>query len=366
MKKNKFNYLILLIYIAFIVSSCLNDPIQIDISNSYQWKTSTPEKQGLDANVLSTALEVGESRTFINSILIVKNGYLISEKYYKGFDKNDAHHVLSVSKSFISAMVGIALENGYIDSLDQKMLDFFPEYVTPSLDTRKQEISIRHLLMMKAGFDRVIEDYNQNWQNWVDSPNWIQYIIEWPLVNEPGDVFAYITAETHLLSAILAKATGMSTLDFAENNLFDPLEISIQQWDIDPQGYYIGGFRMYFTPRNMARFGYLYLQNGRIKGNQIVPREWVEESWQDYSGFNNVEWGELKNVGYGYQWWLGELGDYKVKIALGYGGQFIIIFPDLDMIVVATSNGNFYKTEADEHERSVMDLVVNYILPAID
>jgi len=356
-------FLIFCLTIGFILS-CEKDPTAITSQKSYQWPVSTPAAQDINESILSNAFLQAEQSGFMNSLLIIRNGYLVREQYYRGFGPDDAQDVMSVSKSFVSALIGLALREGYLDSLDQKMLVFFPEYPITGLDPRKSQITIGHLITMRAGFDNSIEDYDINWNRWINSSDWIEYTIQLPLLYDPGTHFAYITAETHLLSAVLTKATGMSTLDFAQKVLFTPLKIRIRGWERDPGGYYIGGMRMHFIPRDLARFGYLYLKEGNLEGNQIVPADWVRESLQ-YHTSGKGSWGVLQNIGYGYQWWLGEIRNQECFMALGYAGQFIIVFPQLKLIVVATSDYLYYKDVADEHERAVLAICSNNILTAI-
>ena len=356
-------FLIFCLIIGFMLS-CEKDPTAISSQGRYQWPVSAPAEQDMNESVLSNAFLQAEQSGFMNSLLIIRNGYLVSEQYFRGFDADDAQDVMSVSKSFISALVGLALREGYLDSLDQKMLDFFPEYIVTGMDPRKSQITLRHLITMRAGFDNSIEDYDVNWNLWVNSSDWVEYTIQLPLLYDPGTQFAYITAETHLLSAILTKATGMSTLEFAQKFLFKPLKISIAEWERDPGGYYIGGMRMHFVPRDMARFGYLFLQEGNLEGEQIVPADWVRESLE-YHTSGKGGWGELQNIGYGYQWWLGEIRSQECFMALGYAGQFIIVFPQLQLIVVTTSDYRYYKDVADQHERAILAICSNNILAAI-
>lgn len=353
------NYFLLIIFIFPL--SCRKNATEPGKDSTYNWETSKPEDQGMDSEILNAAFEEAKNRAFIDGLVIIKNGYLIAEQYYNGYTKNSAHNVMSVSKSFLSALTGIAFREGYLDSLNQKMIDFFPEYIYPAMDTRKYNITIRHLLMMRAGIDHEQNNYFQIY----NSPNWIKATIELPLLFDPGTKFYYNTFQTHLLSAIITKASNMNTLEFTNKFLIKPLGITIHQWEQDPQGYYFGGNSMYFTPRDMARLGYLYLHGGNIAGNQIVPAQWVAESITNFTNFTNLTWGDLKNYNYGYLWWLGELKGYKVFFALGHGGQYIMNFPEFDMIIVATSETNVDWETADEHERSVLKVMADYILPAL-
>jgi len=350
-----------LLFALVIFSSCSDDPTGPEVI-SYNWPTSTPQEQGMDSQLLTQAVSQGENLGFVDCILVIRNGYIVAEKYYNGFRKDTPHNVMSVSKSFLSALTGIALRDGHLDSLELKMLDFFPEYVYPTIDPRKFDITVRHLLMMRAGFDN---DQNIYFSVY-NSSNWLKTTIELPLLYDPGTRFAYNTFETHLLSAIITKASGMSTMDFAKNYLLEKMNIVCTQWQQDPQGYYFGGNTMHFTPRDMARLGYLYMHDGMLDGKQIVSAEWVEESIANQSNFNNSTWGDLDDVNYGYLWWLGKINNQKVFLALGHGGQFILNFPELNMIIVATAEWQLDWETADQHERTILSIVANYIVPAVN
>lgn len=331
-------------------------------ASSFNWPTSTPEEQGMNSQLLAEALVQGDNRRFVDCILVIRNGYIVAEEYYNGFGKEIAHNVKSVSKSFLSAMTGIALRDGHLENLNLRMLDFFPEYVYPSIDPRKHDITVRHLLMMRAGIDNDDNLYHQIYY----SSNWIKTTIELPLLYDPGTTFSYNTFQTHLLSAILTKAIGMNTLDFANINLLEKTNIECASWDQGPQGYYFGGNNMYFTPRNMARLGDLYMHNGNLNGEQVVPAKWVNESLTNYTNWGGAVWGDLENVNYGYLWWLGEIRSHEVYLAIGHGGQFVICFPDLNMIVVATSDNHVDGNTADQQERAVVSIVSDYIVPAVN
>jgi len=322
---------------------------------------STPGEQGLNATQISQAINNVQQQGFINSIVIVRNGNIVSEWYLNGFGQNNGQKIMSVSKSILSALVGIALREGFLDSLGQKMLDFFPEYITTDLESKKYDITIKHLLTMKAGLEHEHENY---WQIY-NSDNWIKTTIEFPFAYDPGEKFSYNTFQTHLLSGVLTKATGMSTLEFANKYFAERFRIEFKDWERDPQGIYFGGNGIYLTTRDMARFGWLYLRNGLLDGKQIVPIDWIEESLTNTTGFSSNSWGDLRDYNYGYLWWLGKLNDYEVYLALGYGGQFIINIPELNMIVVTTSNSFVDWDTADEQERAVLSIVANNILTAV-
>jgi CubicO group peptidase (beta-lactamase class C family) len=275
------------------------------------------------------------------------------------------HNVMSVSKSFLSAITGLALQQGYIDSLEEKMLDYFPEYIYPDMDNRKHAITIRHLLTMHMGIANEADNsYGVYWEIY-NSGNWIKTTIEYPLKYAPGERMSYNTFQTHLLSAIIAKATGKSTLEFARQYLFNPMGITVDAWEKDPQGYYFGGNAMHFTPREMAVLGYLYLNDGILNNVRIVPREWVHLTTTAFTNWQNREWGAWKDYNYGYLWWLGKINNDRLFMAYGYGGQFVINFPDLNLIVVATAKNLVDPDTSTLQEWAIFDIISKHILTSV-
>jgi CubicO group peptidase (beta-lactamase class C family) len=353
------------VVLGLLFSSCRESPTEANAfvpeALNDGWPVSTPEAQGLDRQTLATGYAAAAQLPYTYSLLVIRNGYLIGEQYFNGDSRGTANDVRSVSKSVLSTLVGIALNKEILDSLNQRVLDFFPEYDTTSLDPRKHDITIRHLLMMRAGFARDEDIYFQVYY----SSNWIQTIIGLPLLFDPGEKMIYSTCEAHLLSATLTKASGISAYDFAERYLCEPLGITVHFWEQDPQGYYFGGNAMGFTPRELAKFGLLYMSGGFFNGRQIVPKAWIDESLTNFTGYQNQTWGDLQNYNYGYFWWLGELGGHHVYFALGHGGQYILNVPDLNMIVVSTANWQFDWDVADEHERAILHIISSYVLGAV-
>jgi len=328
----------------------------------FDWPISNPQEQGLNPNIFESANKVAETLPYIYSFLVVKNGFLISECYFNSKNKNDAYYIASASKSYLSALIGIALREKYLVSLDQKMMDFFPEHITPQMDQRKFDINIKHLLTMTTGFP--FDSTDSHWEKWYSSPSMIKFAIDLQLYADPGERWAYSTSSTHILSGIITKATGMSAYKFANQYLFDPLNISIRYWGRDPEGYYRGGWDMHFTPRDMARFGLLYLNKGQINGLQIIPKDWVEESLQDYCP-TYFDWGPIKESKYGYLWWLGKILDYNVYYANGHGGQIILVIPDLDMVIVTTTDANNSFEVGWKQNLETLRFIVNYVLSPI-
>ena len=290
------------------------------------------------------------------SFMVVRHGRIVYEKYYSGNNQDSLVVVYSVTKSVISALTGIAIRDGHISDVDMKLTDILPHYFSDNPDPRKREITIKHLLTMTAGLE-IADD-----EAWAKSPDWCKYVIDRPLVYNPGEKFDYNSGLTNVLSVILTKTTGMTTKEFADKHLFGPLGITDYTWWQDPQGYYLGGWGLRLTPRDMAKFGYLYLREGMHNGQQIVPRQWVQESVTLHSY-------PEKTDGYGYAWWLDKLEDrvhgkkYQAFFALGYGGQFIWVVPELDIITVITVKEES-PNDTPEYA-AIWHLIHNYVLPAV-
>jgi CubicO group peptidase (beta-lactamase class C family) len=320
---------------------------------------STPEQEGLDSQILAKADDaIQKTMPSVLSFMVVRYGKTVYEKYYRGNNPDSLVVVYSVTKSIISALTGMAIRDGYLSSVDQKLMDIFPHYFNANSDPRKREITLKHLLTMTAGLEIADDTY----ETWAKSPDCCKYVIDRPLLYTPGEKFDYNSGLTNVLSVVLTKTTGKTTKEFADKHLFGPLGITNYTWARGPQGYYIGGWGLRLTPRDMAKFGYLYLREGMYNGQQIVPRQWVQESVSLHSY-------PEKTDGYGYAWWLDTLEDrmhnkkYQAFLALGYGGQFIWVVPELDIINVITVKE---ESREDRPEYSdVWHLIHNYVLPAV-
>lgn len=332
----------------------------------FAWEHSTPGEQGLDPARIRAALDHAREAGFVDSMLVVRNGRIVAEAYHNGYSESRPHDVRSVSKSFLSALVGIALWRGYVPGLEAGVLGYFPEYSHPGLDPRLGLLAIRHLLTMRHGIPGEAENgYGVYWELY-NSENWVRATLETPLLSAPGERMRYNTFSTHLLSAILAKTAGKSTREFASEALCAPMGIDIDGWEEDPQGIHFGGNAMQFTPREMAVLGLLYLRGGLLDGLQVVPREWVALTLSPSTSQPRPNaWGALKNYDYAYLWWLGELGGEKVFMALGYGGQYIVSFPALDLIIVATAPAEVDPNTAGDHELAILDIMAEHIVPAV-
>ena len=290
----------------------------------------------------------------LRSLLVSWRGELLLERYFNGARPSRPTNVKSVSKSVISALVGIAIDQSLIAGVEQPIGSFFPDSLQD--DPAKRSITIEDLLTMQSGLETTS---NRNYGAWVQSPNWVRHALARSLRSVPGTTMEYSTGNSHLLSAILTKVSGTNTWRFAQDTLTKPLGFSLPPWPRDPQGIYFGGNDMLMTPRQMVAFGELYLNRGRSNGRQIIPAWWVEASLIPRAQ-SRRESGRY----YGYGWWMRALAGHPAYFAWGFGGQYIFIVPDLDLVVVTTSS-NSVSGQRRDHRRTVYDLVVRRIIAPI-
>jgi CubicO group peptidase (beta-lactamase class C family) len=310
---------------------------------------------GIDSLRLAYAMEQAAALPRLRSLLVARHGELEVERRFRGPGLDQPANVKSVSKSVLSALVGIAIAEQWLAGADQPIAPFFERHLAPDEDPRKRQITVGHLLSMQSGLERTS---GANYGRWVSSPNWVRHVLTRPMVAEPGGSRMYSTGNSHLLSAVLTQATGRSTWDYAREKLAVPLGIALPRWPADPQGIYFGGNEMRMTPRAMLRFGELYRNGGRHEGRQIVPEEWVRESLTPRAASRHV--GE----GYGYGWFIGEVRGHPMFYAWGYGGQFIFVVPELELTVVTTSDPD--AAREGDHLRAVRRLLAEWIVPAAE
>ncbi len=314
---------------------------------------STPREQGMDPELLNKA-----DSLFFNtsacSFIVVRHGAIVHEKYSDDSGPDSYNNVFSVTKSVISSITGIAIREGFIGGPGDKLEKYFPTYVSNAADKGWRDITVENLLTMTPGF---VEDLSK----WTNSKNWLEATFQLPLNYKPGEKFQYANSASHMLSALLTEASGMTTYDLAEKYLFQPMKITDKKWSRDPSGYYTGYANLFLRPRDMVKFGCLYLNKGKWEGKQLVPEEWVEQSTAVRYDFNKEENKGFVN-GYGYKWWInGETGHYMYS-ALGYGGQSINVIPDLDLVVVLTATPDTPVPLTDEMR---MEALKKYIIPAV-
>jgi len=288
----------------------------------------------------------------LRSLLVSRHGELVAEYYARGVGPTRLENVKSASKSVIAALVGIAIQRGHIKSLHEPIAAYFPE-LKQDRDSRKQSITIEDLLTMRAGLESTS---GPNYGRWVQSPNWVRFSLTRPMVAEPGSGMQYSTGSSHLLSAILTRAIGTSTWQFANDTLARPLGFALARWPQDPQGVFFGGNEMLFTPKQMGALGELYLHRGRANGRQIVPEAWIDASCVPRTA--SVFDAERR---YGYGWWIQQFDGGAPCFAWGYGGQYIFVFRELDLVVTATSS-TAVSEERRGHRRRLFELIEQQIL----
>jgi len=326
-------------------------------------RISTPEKQALDPMLVAEIyLNAAELET-LYSLLIIKNGYLVAEDYFNDGSIDQRDRLQSVTKSFTSALVGIALEQGCLSSVDQKMLNFFPEVSGKITDPRKDQITLRNLLEMRAGYPRE-EDDKALWDGLL-SGHYPPLIEDFPLVSEQGTTFHYSNLTSNWLGIIVDRSCGMNLKAYAEEHLFAPLDVKPGEWGQDAEGHNNGCGDLHLAARDAAKFGLLYLNDGIYKGNQIVSSDWIEDSFQTYS-VNEAfvkRVGDFRDIGYGYQWWSANAGDYHVNFAWGHGGQLIVLVDELDMVIVTTSYPFWleHNDQSWKHEKAIITMVSEFI-----
>lgn len=331
-----------------------------------EWKSADPVSLGLNSEKLE-ALEhlILTQHKNINGIVIIRKGYIGFERY-NGYEPDDTHNVASVTKSIISALIGIALDKGFIKSLDQKVLEFFPEYVSDPGDIRKRTVTIRQLLTMTAPIaSKTTGTLWEPLDRLRRQRDWVKYILDLLGKGQTGK-FQYSSAGAHLLSAIISRSTGMSAREFANKYLFNPVGIKeipdhsmksfqmndvfgkdVRGWIKDPQGITAGGFGLTITPRDMARFGFIYLNEGVWDNRRIISKKWIDDSTA------------LNSNNYGYLWWLRKERDLFAYSALGSGGNAICCVPEKDLVVAIAS-----KITAKARDPWV--LFEKWIIPAIE
>jgi CubicO group peptidase (beta-lactamase class C family) len=353
----KHSALVFLLCLCVLAAGC-NSPKATAASGSdipwptEGWQTSTPEEQGMDSGLLQEMQEtIRRQRLGLHSLLVIRNGKIVSETYYAGYKAETRHELYSVTKSFIGTLVGIALEQGLIESLDTPVVDLFPGVSFANPDPRKQAMTVEDLLTMRSGLDW--EEGEAAYLELSNSPDWAIFMLDLPMESAPGKEFVYCSGCSHVLSSILYWVTWQNVRKFADQILMKPLGITGYDWETDNQGVHLGGWGMQLTPRDMAKLGYLYLHEGVWDGKQLVPADWIAESVKarvDTRG----------GTGYGYQWWVfpefpgTANGAYS---ALGHAGQAIFVIPELQIVVVTTG-------QMDGHQ-AIYRLIADYVIPAV-
>lgn len=341
--------------IIFLTGSC-------DKLRPSQYPNAEPNN--LDDELLVAAVEKAALDSGILSLIVYRNEDIIVEEYFGNGGADSLHKIKSVTKSVTSILFGMAMEQGYISSLDETVEDYLSEYLGPE-DSVVAKVTIRELLTMTGGFDwnELTDPEWIYWNNWVRSDDHFIYALKVPIIHEPGTQFTYCTTGCQIISGIFTEATGLSLKEFAEEHLFPPLGISGDRpWGDDVHGFNYGGVTLQLKARDMLKLGQLYLNEGKYNGQQIVPESWVTNSSTAHIGTGDVM--HFAN-NYGFYWWIGEQQGVDYYFANGFGGQFICIFPEWELIVVAQSELNNPYHENGQQWYNTLSLIMTEIFNSV-
>ena len=368
-----------------LITSCQRDnrdftyPKQLNDN----WAVSTPDKEGMDLEIIKQVTpKISGDYENIDGIVVVRHGKLIVDEYFNGYDSEKPHKVFSITKSIVGALVGIAIEQGHLKSEDDSIKNYMGDYLTnknPSL----QNLTVKHVLTMTTGLDWIeLGDMNSQGMKIPYTNDWIEFVLTQPINSTPGTTFNYSSGNVMLLAPIIKNSTGIQADKFADKYLFSPLGIKNYEWvkmsefwtkteDGEIPGvkeptslkfdslfseFPSTGSGLKMLPRDIAKFGQLYLNNGKWDGKQILTEDWIKKSTQPH--FNNKE--------YGYLWRLTEYNFNGNKIncyyGTGFGLQKLYVFPTLDLVVVITQQ-NYRRMPKGEKE--TQDIIVNYILKSV-
>ena len=287
---------------------------------------ATPESQGVSSEAIAKFVRAADEKVnSMHSVMILRHGKVIAEAWWAPEDATKPHVLWSLSKSFTSTAVGLVVEEGKL-SIEDRVVGFFPDDLPAEPTENLRKMQVKDLLTMSTG--------HADEPNVRQSQDWIKSFLAHPLPHPPGTFFRYNTPATFMQSAIVQKVTGKTVVDYLQSRLFDPLGIQPPRWDTNPQGISLGGYGLFLKTEDIAKFGQLYLQNGKWEGKQLIPTTWVQQatSKQVSNGDNpSSDW----NQGYGFQFWRCRHNAFRGD---GKDGQFCIVMPDQDAVVVMTAN----------------------------
>ena len=328
----------------------------------------SPSTEGFDAQGLSTADETLNSLEQLNAVIIARHGKIYLAQAYRGPDLDQPVNIKSASKTVLSLITGAALADGVLASVDQPVIEILGRRPA-SADPRVDQITVAHLLSMRAGLESTS---GRNYGPWAVSADPVQYALTRPMIDQPGGRMIYSTGTSHILSAVLTRASGESTLALARRYLGKPLNINIPAWDRDPNGIYYGGNNMFLSPQALLRIGQMACLGGVVPDSQptqsdsvrVLPEAWIDASWQQQG---RSRW---TGDGYGYGWWLRSmrtslLNQYEVVYAWGYGGQMLYLVPKLGISAVMLSRSAPSETRRG-HARNLHRVMREIILPAAE
>ena len=360
--QHKMMLIVIVLLMVYLTGSCATSRTQLPEPEYWPtkaWQSAKPESQSMDSAILAQMFETIQKEEFrLHSLLIVRNGYLVTEAYWHPYGPDTKHSIESNTKSIIGTLIGIAINQGSSQSIDQKLVDFFPGRPIQNLDEQKKSITLQNLLSMTPGLS--CQDLSSAGQGMYKAEDWVQYLLDLPVTDPPGNRWIYCSGAAHLLSAILQTKTGMDARTYANTYLFEPLgipEIQVKDWSSDPQGVTNGIAGLYLTPRELAKYGYLYLKKGNWNGQQVLPAQWVEESTREQAYIGPDDYVGGLDRRFGYFWSI--FPELKYYGYLGMAGQELFVLPEKDMVIVFTGALQVGK------EAALLDLVNDYIVPAV-
>ena len=354
--------------LLFLTSCDSQSPIEDEadgpIALHNAWETAPPADVEMDEVQLREASLAAQNRHRALSLLVVRRGKLVFESYFNGAQSTDLFDVRSVTKSIISTLAGMAVEDGSIPDLDASIAPFVSEF-SEQIPASIEQVTIRHLLTMTGGW--TYDEWNSSsYTEWISAKDREAWSILLPHPNTPGSVFTYNSAAVHLLGIVVEKSVGMSLEAYASQKLFAPLGITDVEWEMFPSGYPNGGAGIDLHARDLAKIGQLFLQNGMSGAAQVIPSAWIEEATTPKHGSMGT-FGPLNGLSYGYLWWTDTFDGNPVYFAWGYGGQFIFVAPHLELVVVTTTNYIGVSSDPGGETalaRSMMSVIVNNVVPA--
>ncbi|MFC2135411.1 serine hydrolase domain-containing protein [Bacteroidota bacterium] len=351
-------FLAILLFMIITVSCSVNDS-----TNEEEIRYPEAVEQNIDPQGLTDAYDILTASPDTRCLLVERNGVLVQEEYLNGYTAERFYDLRSVTKSIISILIGIAIDQGSINSVDETIEDYLGD-ILPDLEPEKGALTIRHLITMTTGLPwRELGYTSTDFSSWVTSDDQIMWILDKPLFDTPGEYWNYNTGASHILSAILTSATGLSAKDFAQQYLLTPLEGEVGDWSVDSRDNNFGGHGINFTAPDMIKIGRMMLNGGVYNGTQIVSAEWIEESTQFLYSTN---WAVPYGNGYGYLWWMGFDGATGTTFfwAMGYGGQFLICIPEYNTVIAAATRWSGVQ-DADNNWNWVLTTIVENVFPAL-
>ncbi len=349
---------ILIFVFILLLSACKQDKEVVDLP-----RAATPPEvaAAVDSFVEATKTRpVAPDSITLHSIMILKHGEVVLEKWFNGQTPETPHAMFSVSKTFTATAVGLAINEGKLN-LNDTVVKFFPDKLPAEQSDFLKSMTIRDLLTMTCGHDEEPSTQGK------DSLDWVQGFLSWPVKHKPGEYYLYNSLGTYMLSAILQQVTGEKLVDYLDTRLFQPLHIAKPEWDESPQGINCGGWGLSLKTEDMAKMGQLFIQKGMWNGKQIVPAEWLKEmsSYQVPSAPSGTRFDELEKAGltkdnnewvqgYGYQMWICRHNAFRAD---GFAGQYIFVFPERDAVLVLTTSSSLYQP--------YIDIIWEYLLPVL-